>query len=200
MTVPPISVPQVLVIVLYCASHRPPAVPRRHQPITVNRDGHTVSLVASAGLERIREGEVSAAVLLVGAKLSTALILAAALATALSAHAQQAAVKAAPPAKPADDSKIEKIEIKAGKIDASNTKGGMTFATLRAATKIKLDAAKAWSNGQAISGTALYASNGDLDIYARAGGISMTTFSGKTASKVKAEAMIALASGAGVAA
>ena len=75
-----------------------------------------------------------------------------------------------------------------GKIDASNTKGGMTFATLRAVTKIKLDAAKAWSNGQAISGTALYVSNGDLDIYARAGGISMTTFSGKTASKVKADA------------
>lgn len=64
----------------------------------------------------------------------------------------------------------------------------MTFATLRAVTKIKLDAAKAWSNGQAISGTALYVSNGDLDIYARAGGISMTTFSGKTASKVKADA------------
>jgi hypothetical protein len=64
----------------------------------------------------------------------------------------------------------------------------MTFATLRAVTKIKLDAAKAWSNGQAISGTALYVSGGDLDIYARAGGISMTTFSGKTASKVKADA------------
>jgi hypothetical protein len=76
----------------------------------------------------------------------------------------------------------------AGKIDASNTKGGMTFATLRAVTKIKLDAAKAWSNGQAISGTALYVSGGDLDIYARAGGISMTTLSGKTASKVKADA------------
>jgi len=75
-----------------------------------------------------------------------------------------------------------------GKIDATNTKGGMTFATLRAVTKIKLDAAKAWSNGQAISGTALYVSGGDLDIYARAGGISMTTLSGKTASKVKADA------------
>ena len=75
-----------------------------------------------------------------------------------------------------------------GKIEASNTKGGMTFATLRAVTQIKLDAAKAWSNGQAISGTALYVSNGDLDIYAKTGGISMTTLSGKTNSKVKTDA------------
>ena len=72
-----------------------------------------------------------------------------------------------------------------GKIDASNTKGGMTFATLKAVTKIRLDAAKAWSNGQAINGTAMYVSNGDLDVYAQTGGILVNTVSGKTASKVK---------------
>lgn len=76
----------------------------------------------------------------------------------------------------------------AGKIEASNTKGGMTFANLRAVTQIKLDAAKAWANGQAISGTALYVSNGDLDIYVKTGGISMTTLSGKNSSKVKTDA------------
>jgi hypothetical protein len=55
-------------------------------------------------------------------------------------------------------------------------------------TQIKLDAAKAWSNGQAISGTALYVSGGDLDIYAKTGGITMTTLSGKNiSSKVKTD-------------
>ena len=64
----------------------------------------------------------------------------------------------------------------------------MTFATLRAVTKIRLDAAKVWSNGQAISGTAMYVSNGDLDVYAQTGGILVNTVSGKTASKVKTAA------------
>ena len=75
----------------------------------------------------------------------------------------------------------------AGQIDARNAKGGMSFATLRAVTKIKLEAAKAWSNGQAINGTALYVSNGDLDLYALTGGISMTTMSGKNTSKVRTD-------------
>ena len=75
----------------------------------------------------------------------------------------------------------------AGQIDARNAKGGMSFATLRAVTKIKLEAAKAWSNSQAINGTALYVSNGDLDLYALTGGISMTTMSGKNTSKVRTD-------------
>lgn len=35
--------------------HKPPAVPRRHQPIEIEETG--LSLVASAGIERIKEGE-----------------------------------------------------------------------------------------------------------------------------------------------
>lgn len=76
----------------------------------------------------------------------------------------------------------------AGKLNALNTKGGMTFATLQAVTQIKLDAAKEGANGQAISGTALYATNGDLNLHASKGDISMTTMSGKKASVVKADA------------
>jgi len=76
----------------------------------------------------------------------------------------------------------------AGFIDAAALNGGMTFATLRAASKIKLDATQAWSNGQGISGTALYVSNGDLDLFAASGGISLTTLSGKTRSNVKTNA------------
>jgi hypothetical protein len=76
----------------------------------------------------------------------------------------------------------------AGQIDASALDGGMTFATLRAASKIKLDASKAWSSGQAISGTALYVSNGGLDLLATSGGISLSTLSGKTQSLVKTNA------------
>ena len=75
-----------------------------------------------------------------------------------------------------------------GQIDASALDGGMTFATLRAASKIKLDASKAWSSGQAISGTALYVSNGGLDLLATSGGISLSTLSGKTQSLVKTNA------------
>jgi hypothetical protein len=76
----------------------------------------------------------------------------------------------------------------AGFIDASALNGGMTFASLRAASKIKLDATKVWSNGLAISGAALYVSNGDLDLFAASGGISLTTLSGKTRSSVKTNA------------
>jgi hypothetical protein len=76
----------------------------------------------------------------------------------------------------------------AGQIDASALDGGMTFATLRAASKIKLDASKAWGSGQAISGTALYVSNGGLDLLATSGGISLSTLSGKTQSLVKTNA------------
>mgnify|MGYP006186675633 CR=1 FL=1 len=40
-------------------------------------------------------------------------------------------------------------------INASSTGGGLTFGTLKAATGITMDAARAWSLGNAISGTAL---------------------------------------------
>lgn len=37
--------------------HRPPAVPRRHQPIVIEENGQTAALVASAGIEGIPQGE-----------------------------------------------------------------------------------------------------------------------------------------------
>ncbi len=37
--------------------HRPPPVPRKHQPITVEENGQTVALVASVGIEGINAGE-----------------------------------------------------------------------------------------------------------------------------------------------
>jgi hypothetical protein len=73
----------------------------------------------------------------------------------------------------------------AGKIDANAAKGFMTFATLRAATGIKLKATKSATNGQAINGTALYVSNGDLDLFATTGSITMATLSGTKASVIK---------------
>jgi hypothetical protein len=75
-----------------------------------------------------------------------------------------------------------------GEIDALARTGGMTFRTLKARSKVKLRAASAWSNGQAISGTALYASHGNLDLLATTGGISVATLSGTTQSSVTAGA------------
>jgi hypothetical protein len=75
-----------------------------------------------------------------------------------------------------------------GEIDALARTGGMTFGTLKARSKVKLRAASAWSNGQAISGTALYASHGNLDLLATTGGISVATLSGTTQSSVTAGA------------
>jgi hypothetical protein len=71
-----------------------------------------------------------------------------------------------------------------GQIDALARAGGMTFGTLKARSKVKLHAASAWSNGQAISGTALYASHGNLDLLATTGGMSVATLSGTTQSSV----------------
>ena len=71
-----------------------------------------------------------------------------------------------------------------GEIDALARTGGMTLGTLKATSKVKLRAASAWSNGQAISGTALYASQGNLDVLATQGGISVATLSGTTQSSV----------------
>jgi hypothetical protein len=75
-----------------------------------------------------------------------------------------------------------------GEIDALARTGGMTFGTLRAKSKVKLRAASAWSNGQTINGTALYASHGNLDLLATTGGISVTTLSGTTQSSVSTAA------------
>jgi hypothetical protein len=76
----------------------------------------------------------------------------------------------------------------AGFIDANARTGGMTFGTLKATSKVKLRAASAWSNGQAISGTAIYASNGAVDLLASSGGVSLTTLSGTSQSIVKTNA------------
>jgi hypothetical protein len=75
-----------------------------------------------------------------------------------------------------------------GFIDATSRAGGITFGALKANSKVKLRANSAWSNGQAISGTAIYASNGGLDLLASSGGISMTTLSGTAQSIVKTNA------------
>jgi len=71
-----------------------------------------------------------------------------------------------------------------GFIDAQSSGGGMTFGTLRANSYAYLRADKAWTNGQAISGTALYASNGYLDVLANSGGITVGTLSATTPSSV----------------
>jgi filamentous hemagglutinin len=71
-----------------------------------------------------------------------------------------------------------------GYIDALARTGGITFGTLKANSKVKLRATSAWSNGQAISGTAMYASNGSVDLLANSGGILMTTLSGTKQSTV----------------
>jgi hypothetical protein len=71
------------------------------------------------------------------------------------------------------------------KIDATAKNGGITFATLRAASKSTLSASKAWSSGQAINGTAMYVSNGGVDLLASSGGITVGTLSGKGQSVVR---------------
>jgi hypothetical protein len=60
-----------------------------------------------------------------------------------------------------------------GKITATSTGGGLTFETLRAGAGLKLDAARVWSSGNAISGKALYAGSGSVDFLARSGSISI---------------------------
>jgi len=72
----------------------------------------------------------------------------------------------------------------AGVIDALSRTGGITFGTLRANSLVKLRAASAWSNGQAISGTALYASNGAVNLLATSDAISVSTLSGTQSSSV----------------
>lgn len=75
-----------------------------------------------------------------------------------------------------------------GAIDTLARTGGITFGTLKANSLVKLRAANAWNNGQAISGTAMYASNGGLDLLANSGGLSVTTLSGTATSLVKTNA------------
>jgi hypothetical protein len=60
-------------------------------------------------------------------------------------------------------------------ITATSKGGGMTFGTLKAATGITMDAARAWSSGNAISGTALTVTRGTVDVLARAGHLTVGT-------------------------
>jgi hypothetical protein len=60
-------------------------------------------------------------------------------------------------------------------IAATSTGGGLTFGTLKAATGITMDAARAWSLGNAISGTALTVTRGTVDVLARAGHLTVGT-------------------------
>jgi len=64
-----------------------------------------------------------------------------------------------------------------GKISATSQGGGLAFGTLRANTGITLDAATAWSGGNAISGSGLYVSSGLVDVMARFGNINIGTLS-----------------------
>ena len=75
-----------------------------------------------------------------------------------------------------------------GAINALARTGGITFGTLRANSLVKLRAASAWSNGQAISGTDVYAANGSLDLLSTSGGISVATLSGTHQSIVQTNA------------
>lgn len=60
-------------------------------------------------------------------------------------------------------------------ITASSTGGGLTFGTLKAATGITMDAARAWSSGNAISGKALTVTRGTVDVLARTGNLTVGT-------------------------
>jgi hypothetical protein len=74
------------------------------------------------------------------------------------------------------------------KIDATAKNGGISFATLRAASKSTLNASKAWNSGQAINGTAMYVSSGGIDLLAASGGITVGTLSGTGLSVVRTNA------------
>ena len=60
-------------------------------------------------------------------------------------------------------------------ITATSNGGGLTFGTLKAATGITMDAARAWSLGNAISGTALTVTRGTVDVLARTGNLTVGT-------------------------
>ena len=62
-------------------------------------------------------------------------------------------------------------------ISATSGSGGLTFGTLRAATGITLEAARAWSKGNAISGSGLTVTRGTVDLLARAGNLTVGTLS-----------------------
>lgn len=64
-----------------------------------------------------------------------------------------------------------------GKISATSSGGGLAFGSIRAGAGITLDAATAWSGGNAISGSGLYVSNGLVDVLARTGNITIGTVS-----------------------
>lgn len=64
-----------------------------------------------------------------------------------------------------------------GRITATSSGGGLTFATLKAGSGIRMDAARAWSVGNALSGTALYVGQGSLDLFARSGNMTVGTLS-----------------------
>lgn len=71
-----------------------------------------------------------------------------------------------------------------GAITASSTSGGLTFATLTASTGIKIDAARAWSLGNAISGTALIVKAGAVEVLAHSGHLNVGTITANKASKL----------------
>lgn len=60
-------------------------------------------------------------------------------------------------------------------ITATSNGGGLTFGTLKAATGITMDAARAWSLGNAISGTALTVTRGTVDVLAPTGNLTVGT-------------------------
>lgn len=64
-----------------------------------------------------------------------------------------------------------------GKISATSSGGGLAFGTLRAGKGITLDAATAWSGGNAITGSGLYVGSGQVDVIARFGNINIGTLS-----------------------
>jgi hypothetical protein len=64
-----------------------------------------------------------------------------------------------------------------GKISATSSEGGLAFGTLRAGKGITLDAATAWSGGNAITGSGLYVGSGQVDVIARFGNINIGTLS-----------------------
>ncbi|WP_210546544.1 leukotoxin LktA family filamentous adhesin [Rhodoferax sp. PAMC 29310] len=75
-----------------------------------------------------------------------------------------------------------------GKIEATSSGAGLTFAKLSAYNAIKLRAAQAWSSGNAISGTSLVVSNGAIDLLAYSGSMLISTLSATANSTLETKA------------
>jgi hypothetical protein len=87
-----------------------------------------------------------------------------------------------------DNAALGSLSTSNGKIDATSSGAGLTFAKLSAYSAIKLRAAQAWSTGNAISGTSLVVSNGAIDLLAYSGSMLISTLSATANSTLETRA------------